>query len=121
MVVFNIVEQDTQKKEEYEYEKLIELYNKGLTTTEIQKEIGLTKYKYSKHRQEALKEGRIKARQDTAEPKYYHRIKNGNYVITKRNSETMKMESYGTYHSLEEVEKKVEELKRNNWDRELCG
>ena len=116
---FNIVEQDTQKKEEYEYEKFIELYNQGLTTNEIQKQIGLTKYKYSKHRQEALMEGRIKPRQDMKNPKYYYQIKNGSYVISKRNPVTMKTENYGTYHSLEEVENKVEELKKNNWCKEL--
>lgn len=116
--MFRIVEQETSKKECYEYEKLIELYNKGYTTTQIQDMIGLTKYKYSKHRKEALENGRIKPRAETRTPKYYHRIHNGKFIITKRNPETNNMQSYGTYATEEEAKKQVEILKKNNWRRE---
>lgn len=114
-VTFRIIEQDTSKKEKEEYEKFIELYNEGLTTQQILNEVGLTKYKYNKHKQEALKKGNIVPRQRYANPKYYYRTKNGHFIVSRRNPDTNIISSYGTYATEEEAQKKVRELIKNNW------
>lgn len=115
---FQIIEQDTQEKETREYEQLIELYNKGYTTTQIQERIGLTKYKYAKHRREAIKNGRILPKSETKNPKYYYKTRNNKYIISRRNPETNEMHSYGTYSTKEEAEQKVKELIEKNWEDE---
>lgn len=115
MVNFNIVEQDTSKKEYYEYEELIRLYNKGLKTQEIMDTIGLTKYKYNKHKQEALSEGRIRSRQDMRNPKYYYKTSTGHYQIIKIEPKSKKRRCYGTYNTEEDVRNRVDELIKNNW------
>jgi len=117
MVNFRIVEQDTSKKENYEYEELIRLYNEGLTTQNIMDTIGLTKYKYNKHKQEALREGRIKLRQDHSNPKYYHRTPAGNYQILKREPNSKRMKCYGTFDTESEAQEMVGKLIKNNWRR----
>lgn len=112
---FNVIEQDTQKKELKEYEDVIKLYNKGFSVKKIKESLGLTAYKYSKHVNEALDEGRIKSRQSLKNPKYYYKTKNNKYCIQRRCSETKKMKSYGTYETEEQAKKKVAELIKNNW------
>lgn len=116
VINFRVIEQNTSEKEKKEYEYFIKLYNEGLTVKEILSETGLTKYKYNKHKQEALCEGRIKSRQKHENPKYYYETPCGNYIITRRNPKTNRIMSYGTYVTEKEAQEKVKELIMNDWE-----
>ena len=94
---------------------MIRLYNKGLAVNKIKEILGLTSYKYSKHMNEALGEGRIKSRKSLKSPKYYYKTKNNKFCIQRRCSETKRMKSYGTYETEEQAKKKVVELIKNGW------
>ena len=99
------------------YKLFVEAYNKGINVRKIRDNLGLTSHRYQQYKKEALEEGKIKPRRDMKNPKYYTKTANGNYIIAKRDAETMKMISYGTYHTLEETLQIIEKLKKNNWKK----
>lgn len=113
---FNIIRGDNDYYEKYDL--FVKAYNDGVKVRQIRDDLGLTSRRYQQYKKQALDEGKIKPRRDMMNPKYYTRTKNGHYIIVKRDVNARRMRSYGTYHTLEETLKVIEELKKNNWQTE---
>lgn len=112
---YNIIEGSNDYYEKYDL--FVKAYNDGVNVRKIRTDLSLTSHRYQQYKKQALDEGKIKPRRDMKNPKYYTRTPNGHYIITKRDNESQKMRSYGTYHTLEETLKMIEFLKKNNWQR----
>lgn len=110
---FNIVENKDSYYEKYDL--FVKAYNDGVKVRRIRDDLGLTSKRYQQYKNQALDEGKIRPRRDMKTAKYYTRTKCGNYIVVKREEGTRKMKSYGTYHTLEETLKVVEDLKKKNW------
>ena len=112
-VNFRVIENDYD--DESNYDNFIREYNKGTQMSDIQSKLGLSNYMYCKYRKIALKSGKIHNRK-TNNAKYYYYV-NGNWLISKWDSKSKKRVYYGRFKTKEEAIKRVEELKKNNWDK----
>ena len=115
---FKIVEGTTTNDEE-RYEEWIKEYLNNTPMSEIQDKLGINIYMYRKYRKRALEEGRVVDRRTTQKDdyKYYYRTRHNTFIINKRCPITRKIVHYGTYKTEEQAKRKVEELKRNNWEK----
>lgn len=109
MVVFNMVEKDSQDK----YEEYIELYNKGVLLKEIEEKLDISHNTLNTYYKYACREGLIKPRITTG--KFYTQVKNG-YMVYHKNKDGKQI-NYGVYETEEEAQFIVEELKKVRWSK----
>ena len=123
---FKIVEGCVDEFNKELYEQFISLYNNtNIPVQDIRVKLGLNSKKYTKYRQKALHENRIKPRRiyPTSRKKQNKKnnVKNYSYNphIRKwyvKKGKDYKTITYGAYDSEEIAKKIVEKLKEHDWD-----
>ena len=113
-VTFRIIEGENYWAK---FSTFVEEYNKGTLTKVIIKELNLNDKKYRKYLDSAVEQGLVVARRRNSikNAKYYYKTRNGSFIVSKRNPYTHRIETFGTYHSLDEAKDKVDELIKCNW------
>lgn len=109
MVVFNMVEKDSQDK----YLEYIRLYNKGVLLKEIEEKLDVSHNTLNTYYKYAYREGLIKPR--ITKGKFYTKVKNG-YMVYHKNRDGKQI-NYGVYETEEEAQFIVEELKKVGWSK----